>query len=311
MTATVHRISIGDWLRVAALKAVLRVVPGFSCGPEARPAYDRSLYSVPAPRGVAYEPAIVGGVAGWWCRPDGADADAVILYLHGGAYVLGTAAAYRHFAGHVALACGMAAFVPDYALAPERPFPGAFDDALAAYRGMAEVGGAVALVGDSAGGGLCLALAAAIVVHSGEGVRPPFAIAALSPWTDLTLSGDSMTTRSRRDPLLTRDVLAGSSALYLGRCDARDPRSSPLFADFAGIPPVLIHVGTDEVLLDDSVRVAERIAEAGGRVETHVWNGMTHVFPTIIRLRAARRTLQLCGDFLREVRAQRTARTGN
>ena len=303
MTVTVHAAAPGDRLRVAALKAVLRIASGFGSGPEARPAFDRYMFSVPPPERVRYEPAVVGGVAGWWCLPGDAEKTAVILYLHGGAYVLGTAAAYRQFVGHVAAASGMPAFVADYALAPERPFPAALDDAVAAYRALALDGYSVVVVGDSAGGGLALALGSAVMaVARSENLPSPLGIAAFSPWTDLALTGESLTSRARHDPLVTRRVLADCAAQYLQGYDAHDPCASPLYGRFDGSVPVLIHVGTDEVLLDDSLRVAERIGAAGSTVEVHVWRGMTHVFLTNTRLRAASKALQLCGEFVRKIR---------
>lgn len=302
VTATVHTAALGDRLHVAALRTVLRIASGFGSGPEARPAFDRYMFAVPAPERVRYEPAVIGGVGGWWCLPDAAEKNAVILYLHGGAYVLGTAAAYRHFVGHVAAASGLPAFVADYALAPERPFPAALDDAVAAYRALALGGHPVVIVGDSAGGGLSLALGSAVMAAaSSENLPLPLGIAAFSPWTDLALTGESLTSRARRDPLVTRRVLADCAAQYLQGHDSHDPCASPLYGSFDGSVPVLIHVGTDEVLLDDSLRVAERIGAAGSTVEVHVWRGMTHVFLTNTRLRAAAKALHLCGEFVRNI----------
>ena len=302
VTVTTHAAALSDRLRVAGLRAVLRIASGFGSGPEARPAFDRYMFSVPSPERVRYEPAVVGGVAGWWCLPEAAEKNAVILYLHGGAYVLGTAAAYRHFVGHVAAASGMPAFVADYALAPERPFPAALDDAMSAYRALALGEHAVVIVGDSAGGGLCLALGSAVLAAAkSEDLPSPLGMAAFSPWTDLALTGESLTSRAHRDPLLTRDVLAACAAQYLQGHDAHDPHASPLYGNFDGGVPVLIHVGTDEVLLDDSLRVAERIGAAGSTVEVHVWRGMTHVFLTNRRLRAASKALQLYGEFFRNI----------
>ena len=305
VTVTTHAAGLRDRLIVGGMRAALRVLPGFGSGPEARPGFDRYMFSVPPPEHVRFEPAVVGGVAGWWCRPEGAEARVVLLYLHGGAYVLGSAAAYRHFVGHVAAVSGMPAFVADYALAPEQPFPAALDDAMAAYRALAHDGHAIALVGDSAGGGLALALGSAVLAAAEpEDLPLPLGLAAFSPWTDLALTGDSLTTRARRDPLLTRDVLAAAAADYLHGHDPRDWRASPLYGQFDGRVPVLIHVGEDEVLFDDSQRIAERMAAAGSTVDLHIWQRMTHVFLTNTRLRAAAAALQLCGAFLRRTRPQ-------
>ena len=302
MTVRTHAAALGDRLRVAALRAVLRIASGFGSGPEARPAFDRYMFAVPAPVRVRYEPAVVGGVAGWWCLPHDAEQNAIILYLHGGAYVLGTAAAYRHFVGHVAAACGLPAFVADYALAPERLFPAALDDALSAYRALAVGGHPVVIIGDSAGGGLSLALGLAVLAARSEKLPSPLGLAAFSPWTDLALTGESLTSRAHRDPLVTREVFADCAAQYLQGHDAHDSCASPLYGSFDASVPVLIHVGEDEVLLDDSLRVAERIGAAGSTAEVHVWRGMTHVFLTNTRLRAAAKALQLCGEFVRNIR---------
>jgi acetyl esterase/lipase len=196
----------------------------------------------------------------------------------------------------------VAAFVPEYGLAPEHPFPAAVDEAQACYGGLVEKGfGKIALAGDSAGGGLALVLLSFPVAKSRDGsALRPVGAAVMSPWTDLTLSGASMETRAEADPLLTKDSLASTARLYLGGHDPRDPRASPLYGDLAGLPPVRIHVGEDEILLDDSLRCGERIESEGGIIQVHSWEGMTHVFPSSIALlHAAKEALDDIGDFLR------------
>ena len=155
-------------------------------------------------------------------------------------------------------------------------------------------------MGDSAGGGLALALLAAITSDTSvDRAAKPVAAAAMSPWVDLALTGDSMDVKASADPLLTRTSLAAAAELYLGEHDPRDPRVSALFASFADLPPVLLHVGEDEVLLDDARRYAVAADAAGGHVELHVWHGMVHVFPANLSLlRAAREALDRLGDFL-------------
>lgn len=207
------------------------------------------------------------------------------------------------FVGRVAARAKVAAFVPEYGLAPEHPFPAAVDETLAAYRGLVKKGFAkIALAGDSSGGGLALVLLSSLVVEALEGSgRPPVGAAVMSPWTDLALSGASMETRDEADPLLTKDSLASAARLYLGAHDPRDPRASPLYGDLAGLPPVRMHVGEDEVLLDDSLRYGERLENAGGTVQVHTWKGMIHVFPSnVALLHAAKEALDDIGDFLRE-----------
>ena len=246
----------------------------------------------------------MGGIAGVWCRPEDARDDAAaILYFHGGAYIVGSALAYQHFVGQIVARTKIAAFVPEYGLAPERPFPAAVDDAQAAYAGLAAQGiTRIALAGDSAGGGLALALVSLTVAQAKDGVSPrPVAAVAMSPWTDLALTGDSMETRAEADPLATRQALATTAQLYLGKNDPRDPRASPLYGDLAGLPPILIHVGEDEVLLDDSTRYGDLVEKSGGVCQVNVWEGMVHVFPSnVSALHAAKVALDDIGDFLRQ-----------
>jgi acetyl esterase/lipase len=284
------------------MRLMVSSMKGSVTGPSARVAFDELMEKTPAADGVTYQEAEMGGVTGWWCRPDDAVAGAAILYFHGGAYVVGSARAYQHFAGQVAARAKVAAFVPEYGLAPEHPFPAAVDEAQACYGGLVEKGfGKIALAGDSAGGGLALVLLSFPVAKSRDGsALRPVGAAVMSPWTDLTLSGASMETRAEADPLLTKDSLASTARLYLGGHDPRDPRASPLYGDLAGLPPVRIHVGEDEILLDDSLRCGERIESEGGIIQVHSWEGMTHVFPSSIALlHAAKEALDDIGDFLR------------
>jgi acetyl esterase/lipase len=259
------------------------------------------MEKTPAADGVEYEPAFVGGVAGWWCRPAGADPGAAILYLHGGAYVVGSAKAYRHFGGQIAARAKTPMFIADYALAPERPFPAAVGDAEATYRALAAAGIArIAIVGDSAGAGLALVVAAEMSRADRGAVPKPVAVVALSPWTDLALTGESITTRAGRDPLLTATALQSARQRYLGGHDPADPRASPLYGDLGGLPPTMLHVGEDEILLDDARRYLQRLDAAGSPGELHIWKGMVHVFPAnLALLRAAREATDTVGAFLR------------
>ena len=296
-----HPEHLLDRAAMLVIRAVLAVQPVADLGPKGRPAFDAQMEKTPAAEGVADEAATIGGVPGWWCRPAVAD-DAAILYLHGGAYTVGSANAYRHFAGQIATRAGAAAFVADYRLAPGHPFPAAVQDAEMAYRGLADAGASrIAIVGDSAGGGLALVTAERMTRASRDGQVPrPVAAVAMSPWTDLTLSGDSVISRAKRDPILNAPALAEASRHYLGSHDPSDPRASPLRGDLAGLPPVLLHVGDDEILLDDARRYAERMRACGSSVELHVWKGMVHVFPAnIALLHAAREALDDIGAFLR------------
>jgi acetyl esterase/lipase len=298
-----HPLIAEDRAVMAALRPQIEPFKGTMTGPEAREAYDGIMEQTPDAPGVSYERGEVGGIPGIWCCPRAAAPGAVILYLHGGAYVLGSAHAYRHLAGQIAARANADAFVADYRLAPESPFPAALDDARAAYRGLVEAGArTIALVGDSAGGGL--ALAVLTITHAealaGTGVDPRAAV-ALSPWTDLALTGPSVKERADDDPILTPAMLATTGASYLQGHDPRDPHASPLYGRLAGLPPIQLHVGTSEILLDDSRRYVERARREGVDATAHIWEGMPHVFPANIgTLDAAERALETIAAFLKE-----------
>ena len=251
--------------------------------------------------GVTYDVATIGGVAGWWCRPQHPVDDCAVVYFHGGAYVLGSAAAYRNLVGQIAARANVAIFIADYGLAPEHPFPAAVNEAASVYRGLTASGlSKLVIAGDSAGGGLALALLLLVTsAVNDEPVPKPLAAVVMSPWADLALTGESMETRAKDDPMLTRDALNQAAQLYLGKEDRRDPRASPLYGEVAGLPPVMFHVGEDEILLDDSRRFANRIEAAGGVAQLHIWEGMTHVFPSNVALQAAKDALDEISAFLR------------
>lgn len=290
-----HDLHVADGARMMAMRAMLAVAGRPRLIPDGRPATDEMMAKIDAPAGVRFEPAEIAGVGGWWCRVPDADPAAAILYLHGGAYVMGSAAAYRHFAGQIALRAGADTFVVDYARAPERAFPAAFVDALAVHDALREDGRRVALCGDSAGGGLALAL----LLETARAGAPPVAAAAMSPWIDLSCAGETMETRAGADPLLSRATLEEAAGQYLGAADPHDPRASALEGDVAAMPPVTIHVGDDEVLLDDTVRFVARAEAAGRDCAAHVWSGMVHVFPANLSLHVAREALTDIGSFLR------------
>jgi acetyl esterase/lipase len=248
--------------------------------------------------GISFEGGSVGGIQGWWCRPEAPLPNTVLMFTHGGGFVLGTAGAFRNFAGQVAARLNVKTFIPDYRLAPEHPFPAAFEDVRACYHDLSSGGAAVLLVGDSAGGGLTLALLSAL--HADNGAHNlPLAAAVMSPWTELSLTSETMDTRAEADPIFTKDALFSLSQLYLAGADPRDPRASPLNADLDGLPPIRIDVGDDEILLGDSTRYAAAGQGAGSPVELHVWAGMSHVFPSSVgSLRAADAALDGIAEFL-------------
>jgi NADPH:quinone reductase-like Zn-dependent oxidoreductase/acetyl esterase/lipase len=298
-----HPLTLKDQATAAAMRIQVAPSKGKMSGPEARAPFDEVMEHVPDASGVQYTQGVVGGVPGTWCRPPSPRPDAAILYLHGGAYVLGSAFAYRHFVGQIAARTGVAAFVADYRLAPEHVFPAAIDDARAAYAGLVHQGARViAIAGDSAGGGLALSLLAIeqAAAQNGDGVAA-CAAAVMSPWTDLALTGASLEDRAEDDPLVTKNMLSIAASSYLVGHDPYDPMVSPLYADLSGLPPVQIHVGTSEVLLDDARRYGDRFREAGGDAVAHTWEGMMHVFPSNLgALEASDAAMALVANFLKD-----------
>ena len=297
----IHPLDPGDAAVTTAMRAMTSATKGVSRGIEARGPFDALMESVLPRDDVTFEAGALGGIPGIWVHPANGRSDWAILHLHGGWFNFGSAKAYRHLVGHIAARAGARAFIPDYRLAPEHPFPAATDDVLACYRGLA--GSAVrriALTGDSAGGNLALGLASRV---TGEAVstKAPVGIAVLSPVTDLTLSGASYHTRAVADPFFTSPQVAELVNSYLGSADAKQPLASPLHGQLAGMSPVRIHVGDDEVLLDDSLRYAERAVTAGVDARVDVWMGMPHGFPVSIgKLKAAAPALDAVGAFLTE-----------
>lgn len=302
MTEIYHKEHLLDRAAMVAMRAMIALQPSVDLSPSGRAAFDDLMSRTPQADTVTYEAAEIGGVAGWWCRTAEATPGTAILYFHGGAYVVGSAQAYRNFVGQIVAQAKVDAFIPDYGLAPERPFPAAVEDGDAAYRGLMAAGiSRIAILGDSAGGGLALVIATRMTAAARNGLAPkPVAAVVISPWADLALTGDSMTTRARHDPLLTREALERARITYLGATDPRDPEASPLYGDLAGLPPVMLHVGEDEILLADARRMADSIVAAGSTAELHVWQGMVHVFPAnVALLKAAAEALDIVATFVR------------
>ena len=231
----------------------------------------------------------------------GAKAKSVlVLYLHGGGYVMGSLATHRNLAARVSRATAGRALLLDYRLAPEHPFPAALEDAVAGYRWLLSEGhdpGRLALAGDSAGGGLVLAT---LVLLRTSGDSLPAAAVCLSPWTDLALTSESMETRADSDPAVDRVTLQHWAEHYLGGSDPLHPLASPLYADLAGLPPLLLLVGTAEVLLDDAARVARKAVVAGVEVVHEQWPELGHVFAAYANTPEAAEAVALIGGFLDE-----------
>jgi monoterpene epsilon-lactone hydrolase len=300
--SVVHPFSTEDRAPMAAMRAVVEPMKGKFQGTAARAPFDGIMEHVAAPAGVTYEADQIGGVPGWWCRPDDTQPQRAVMHLHGGWFNWGSAQAYRHLAGQIAARADVAVFVPDYRLAPEHPFPAAVDDVRACYLALIERGfSKIAVTGDSAGGNLTLGLLVQLAAIGEDGSKALVGGVALSPVTDLALSGDSWSTRAAADPVFTKPQVAELVGSYLAGHRADDPLASPIYADLKGLAPVRVHIGDDEVLLDDSVRFVERAVAAGVNARLDVWEGMVHGFPgSVGRLAASEEALQLVGDFLTE-----------
>ena len=246
-----------------------------------------------------------------WISVGRCDPDRVILFLHGGAYLAGSPFTHAAMLGRLSKLTGLAVVAPDYRLAPEHPAPAAFEDAVAAHGALLAKGYAaeqIVLGGDSAGGGLALALLADLCAR---GLRPA-GLFALSPWTDLALSGDSLRRNARADPLFPVTRMVEAAGYVLGGFPATDPRISPLYARFDAPPPVFLQVGTTEILLDDSRRMAERLRAAGGQVVLTEWPDAPHVWQLLDGyLPEARAALRAVAGFVRALTPLRPPRSGS
>lgn len=227
--------------------------------------------------GVSREFRKLGGVRADWVQPDDRIPDRVLIYLHGGAYVIGSPHSHRAITTHLARDAQAVVVAVDYRLAPEHPYPAALDDVLAVYTELLRSyrPEQISLVGDSAGANLALVTAIAL---RDRGLPLPDSIALIAPWVDMTGSGDSIRRRASRDPMLRASWIASAASHLGGNIAHADPRLSPLFADLRGLPRLLIHVGSEEILFDDSQRLHARATAAGIPVTLKVWEGQWHVF---------------------------------
>ena len=236
------------------------------------------MIDTPAPDGVSCTPVEAGGVSAEWHAAEGADDNKVILYVHGGGYVMGSAGSHRDMTSRLSKAAGARVLSLNYRLAPEHPFPAPVDDAVAAYGWLLDQGispANIAIAGDSAGGGLAVATLLAI---RDAGKPLPAAGVGISPWVDMEGTGESMTTRAAADPVVQKEGLLGMAKLYLGEADPKNPLAAPLHANLAGLPPLLLQVGDAETLLNDSTRLAERARKSDVDVTLKVWDEMPHVW---------------------------------
>ncbi len=242
--------------------------------------------ATPVPEGVTFTAVDAGGVPAEWNDAEGVRQDRVLIYYHGGGYCMGSLNTHRGHTARISQLANLRVLAVDYRLGPEHPHPAAVEDAVTAYRFVLNQGiapGKTALAGDSAGGGLTVA---ALLAIRDRGLPLPACGAGISSWTDLTASGDSIKTKAKEDPIIGgTDALQLMVEAYVGLDgDRKAPLASPLFADLSGLPPLLLQVGTAEVLLDDSTRLAERAEAAGVDVTLKVWQDMFHVWHAFAEL---------------------------
>lgn len=280
-------------------RLVQRKLAKISTPAEAREMFGRfPVVKIP---GVEFMSGHEGGVEGEWAFGSQKTPN-IILYLHGGGYFTCAPTTYRRITGGFARH-GFLVFAPDYRLAPEHPFPAAVDDVLAAYRGLLATYPPehIIVTGDSAGGGLALAL---VLAAREAGLPLPAGLILFSPWTDLAGTGASLKTNAKRDSLLLADRMQDVAALYLAGTAPQTPTASPLYGDLSGLPPVLIQVSDQEILLDDSTRLEERLKAAGGEVELQIWKNLPHVWQfSQSFLPEAREALKQAADFARRTLA--------
>jgi acetyl esterase/lipase len=262
------------------------------------------------PADVRREAVSANGVKAEWTATADADPAKVVLYLHGGGYVIGSLDSHRHLVAEVGRAARSRTLAIDYRLAPEHPFPAAVDDALAAYRFLLADGvqaGNITIAGDSAGGGLVVS---AMVAICDAGLPQPACGWAISPWVDMEAIGDSMTSKAATDPTVQKAGILDMAKNYLGSADPRSPLASPLYADLHGLAPLLIQVGAAETLLDDATRLAQIAGAADVAVDLQIWPEMIHVWHIYFNeLSAGRRAIAAGGEFARAM-TSRGSRSG-
>lgn len=269
---------------------------------ELRAAMAAAFSAFPSASEVKCEPVDAGGVKAEWITASNAAPDRVVLYLHGGGYVMGSIETHRELTARLSKAAQARCLSLDYRLAPENSFPAAVDDSIAAYRWLLAQGikpGRIVVAGDSAGGGLTVAT---LIAVRDIGAPAPAAGVCISPWVDLVAEGRSMTTRAARDPMVSREMVQKIAKLYVGEDgDLREPLAAPINADLSGLPPLLIQVGDAETLLDDATRLADRAKEAGGDVTLEIWEEMPHIWHICAPiLPEGQEAIDKIGEFVRQ-----------
>ena len=257
------------------------------------------LFAVPSAKAES-ERVSAGGVEAEWITAPGARADRVLLYLHGGGYLLGSVRSHWDLIARLSAASGCRALGLDYRLSPEHPFPAPVEDATAAYLWLLDQGISperIAVAGDSAGGGLT---AATLIALRDAGTDLPAAGVMISPWVDLEAEGESMQSREELDPMVQRPLILAMAETYLAGADPRSPLAAPLHAKLEGLPPLLIHVGDHETLLDDATRFAAKARAASVDVTLEPWDEMFHVWHLFTDLPEAAQAVEVIGTFLRK-----------
>jgi acetyl esterase/lipase len=245
---------------------------------ERRSGFETRASQLPIAESVSFEAVSVEGIPAEWIVPEGTPEQNVLLYLHGGAYCIGSLNTHRGMVSHIAKAAETRALSIDYRLAPENPFPAAIEDSISAYKWLLSQGIAarsIIIAGDSAGGGLTVS---AMVSLRENSIPLPAAAVLISPWVDLALTGDSIISKADIDPYVTKEELLKWARAYMGDSDLRTPLASPLYADLSGLPPMLIQAGTAEILLDDAIRMADRARKDGVDITLNTAEDMCHVW---------------------------------
>jgi epsilon-lactone hydrolase len=267
---------------------------------ETRALYNQLGQKFPLPDGVLIKPAETDQISAEWVRASNTSEGKVILYLHGGGYIIGSPVSHRHQVSAICLSAFARALVLNYRLAPENPHPAAVEDAVTAYGWLLEQGidpKQIVIAGDSAGGGLTIAT---LISLRDKGVALPAAAVCISPWVDLTNSAGSYKSKAEADPLLRQESIDFMAQAYLQGQDPKTPLASPLFADLQGLPPLLIQVGTEELLLDDANNLERRAKEAGVEVTLEVWEEMIHVWHYFYpMLEEGRKAIARVGAFIK------------